>query len=56
VEAEQDQEEFWAWWHISVILALRRWRQEDCKFKASLGYIVTTCLKIKPTTIATKTR
>jgi hypothetical protein len=21
------------------ILALRRWRQEDCKFEASLGYI-----------------
>jgi hypothetical protein len=23
-----------AWWHIPLILALRRLRQEDCKFKA----------------------
>jgi hypothetical protein len=26
------------WWHISVIPALRRLRQEDCMFKANLGY------------------
>jgi hypothetical protein len=25
-------------------LALRRLRQEDCQFKASLGYIATLCL------------
>jgi hypothetical protein len=28
-----------------VILALRRLRQEDCKFEDSLGYIVTPFLK-----------
>jgi hypothetical protein len=28
-----------------VILALRRLRQEDHKFKASLGYLVSPCLK-----------
>jgi hypothetical protein len=28
---------------VAVILALRRLRQEDCEFKASLGYI--SCLK-----------
>jgi hypothetical protein len=26
-------------WHRSVIPALRWWREEDCEFKASLGYI-----------------
>jgi hypothetical protein len=28
----------WAWWYMSVIPAFRRLRQEDCEFKASLGY------------------
>jgi hypothetical protein len=26
------------WWCITVVLALRRLRQEDHEFKASLGY------------------
>jgi hypothetical protein len=26
------------WWHTPVILVLRRLRQENFKFKASLGY------------------
>jgi hypothetical protein len=34
-----------AWWHMLVILALRRRTQEDLKFKASLGYRVGYCLK-----------
>jgi hypothetical protein len=34
-----------AWWYMSVIPALRRWRQEDCEFEACLGYIATTYLK-----------
>jgi hypothetical protein len=29
----------WAWWLLLIISALRRWRQEDCKFKANLGYV-----------------
>jgi hypothetical protein len=32
---------------MPVILALGRLKQEDCKFKASLGYIARTCLKIQ---------
>jgi hypothetical protein len=30
------------WWFLPVILALRSWRQEDSKFKASLSYISVT--------------
>jgi hypothetical protein len=30
---------------MPVIPALRRLRQEDCKFKVSLAYIVRPCLK-----------
>jgi hypothetical protein len=33
------------WWHNPVISALRKLRQEDLNFKASLGYIVRNCLK-----------
>jgi hypothetical protein len=29
---------------MSVILALRRLRQEDCEFEVSLGYTVRHCL------------
>jgi hypothetical protein len=32
---------------MPVISALKRLRQVDCKFKASLGYIVRPCLKKK---------
>jgi hypothetical protein len=28
----------WTWWHLPVILALGRHRQEGHKFKASQGY------------------
>jgi hypothetical protein len=36
---------FWALWLTSVVSVLGRLRQEDGKFKASLGYIVSPCLK-----------
>jgi hypothetical protein len=34
-----------AWWHMPLIPALRRLRQEDREFPVNLGYIVETCLK-----------
>jgi hypothetical protein len=34
----------WVWWHISVIPAFGRLKQEDHEFEDSLGYIVRTCL------------
>jgi hypothetical protein len=33
------------WWYTSVILVLRKLRQEDHVFHSSLGYIVRTYLK-----------
>jgi len=27
------------WWHMPVILALTRWRQEDPEFEVILGYM-----------------
>jgi hypothetical protein len=38
----------WVWWYMPVIPALRRWRQEEAKFKTSLGYIGRSSLKPKP--------
>jgi hypothetical protein len=35
------------WWYIPVIPEIWRYRQEDCKFKASLGYIVKSCFRKK---------
>jgi hypothetical protein len=35
------------WWNMSVKPALKSLRQKDCKFKASLSYIVRLCLKRK---------
>jgi hypothetical protein len=34
-----------AWWYLPVIPALRRQKQEDCQFEASLVYTVRPCLK-----------
>jgi hypothetical protein len=33
------------WWHTPVFTAVRKLRQEDHKFQASLGYIVRPYLK-----------
>jgi hypothetical protein len=35
----------WVWQYITTIPAVGRLRQEDCKIKASLGYIAGSCLK-----------
>jgi hypothetical protein len=32
---------------MPVIPALMRWRQENCEFKASLGYIVDSLKNVK---------
>jgi hypothetical protein len=37
----------WEWWYTYAIPALRRLRQEDLKFKASLGYTARPHLKRK---------
>jgi hypothetical protein len=33
------------WWYIPVIPALRRLKQEECGFQASLDFIMKPCLK-----------
>jgi hypothetical protein len=33
------------WWHTPVIPGVRRLRQENHQFEASMGYIVKPCLK-----------
>jgi hypothetical protein len=35
------------WWHRLVHPALRRLKEEDCEFQASLSYIVRLCLENK---------
>jgi hypothetical protein len=35
----------WVWWGTPVSPALRRLKQEDHKFKATLDYIVRPCLR-----------
>jgi uncharacterized Fe-S cluster-containing MiaB family protein len=34
-----------AWWYMPIIPVLRRLRQVDHKFQASLGYRVRSCLE-----------
>jgi hypothetical protein len=31
------------WWYLPIIPALRSLKQEDCEFKASLGYMGRSC-------------
>jgi hypothetical protein len=35
------------WWHMLVIPALQRLRQEVLKFEGSLGYLARPCLRSK---------
>jgi hypothetical protein len=35
----------WRWWHIAVVRATWRLRQEHCKFEASLGNLERSCSK-----------
>jgi hypothetical protein len=37
------------WWHMHVIPALGKERQEDCELEVSLGYTANSCLKKKNT-------
>jgi hypothetical protein len=37
------------WWYSSIVPALWRQKLEDCKFKASLGYLMRLCHKNQPT-------
>jgi hypothetical protein len=42
------EELHWAWWwHMPVITALRRLRQEDHEFEAIVNYIEKPCLNKK---------
>lgn len=34
-----------AWWHIAVVVFLRRWRQENQKVKVTLGYATSSRLR-----------
>jgi hypothetical protein len=42
------------WWYTPAFPALRRLKQEDCKFKVSLGYIVRLSQKTKTNKQQTK--
>jgi hypothetical protein len=43
-----------AWCFMPIIPALRRWRQEDCEIKTSLGYRETLSQKQNKTKTRTK--
>lgn len=46
----------WAWWYIPAVLALRRWKQKDAEFEATLGYIRPCLEKTKTNKITLDVR
>jgi hypothetical protein len=35
----------WMWWRTSAAPVFKMLRQEDCEFKANLGYIMIPCIR-----------
>ena len=40
LKTKHNNSKYQAWWHVPVIPALGRWRQEDHEFESGLGILV----------------